>query len=396
MKKILKRLRYFKISDFIAPILFFIALIPSFCIKIINKIKRKKLWVICEDGNTARDNGYYFFKFVCEFHPEVKCFYVINNKASDFNKIKDYKNIIQFKSIKHWIYYLAANYNFSIHKHGNPCQSFFYIIHVIFKLYNNRVFLQHGITKDDSEWLYYKNTRFRYFICGAKKEYEYICEKFGYPEGNVIYTGFPRFDNLNKNETIDKQILIMPTWRNWLGGNYVTKSQFENTKYFNYWNDVLNDKELKTIAEKNNLKIYFYPHQHTQKFLSSFSSGSKNIIILDNSKKDIQEILKESKLLITDYSSVFMDFAYMYKPIIFYQFDYNEYREKQLKDGYFSYLEDGFGKVINEHNDLINQIKFYYNNGFVMEEKYYKRVDDFFEIRDCSNCERIYNFFITK
>ena len=70
---------------------------------------------------------------------------------------------------------------------------------------NNRVFLQHGITKDDAIMFYYKNTYFKYFICGAKKEFEYINEKFGYPDNNVIYTGFPRFDSLhnidvNKNK----------------------------------------------------------------------------------------------------------------------------------------------------------------------------------------------------
>lgn len=388
MKKILKKIRYIKPSDIFAPFIFLIMLVPSFIFRIYNKITNKKIWLICEDGRTARDNGFYFYKYMREKHSTEPCYYVIDKKSTDFTKVKKYKNLIQFGSLKHWLYYLSAKYNISIHKHGNPCQSFFYIIHVLLGLYNNRVFLQHGITKDDSPWLYYKNTKFRYFICGAKDEYEYIKEKFGYPSENLIYTGFARFDSLHECSVDKKMILVMPTWRNWMGGNYYSDEDFIKSDYYLKWNSFLNNEELNDFLEKNDFRIVFYPHQHVQKYIKFFISNSKRVTIADISKTDIQTALKNSKLLITDYSSVFMDFAYMEKLSIFYQFDYEKYRKFQLQEGYFKY-ENGFGPVYKTESSLIKGIESSLEKN--IDEKYLKRMRKFFEIRDKNNCERIYN-----
>ena len=390
MNKLVKKIRYIKISDIIAPVIFLSILIPSVIMKFINRLKKKSVWLICEDGKTARDNGYYFFKYIKSNYPEQNCFYVIDKNSSDYEKLKQYRDVVQFKSLRHWLLYLVADYNISIHKHGNPCQSFFYIIHVLLGLYNNRVFLQHGITKDDSPWIYYKNTKFKYFICGAKKEYEYVKSKFGYLPNNVLYTGFPRFDNLHDNIVNQNQILIMPTWRNWLGGNYLTEKKFAQTEYFTVWNGLINNEEFINFIEKNGITVFFYPHQHVQKFIYLFKSKSSNIMIVDNSKNDIQKLLKESQLLITDYSSVFMDFAYMNKPILYYQFDYKEYREKQLQEGYFSYKDDGFGSIVYSDEELLDRIKYYKFNNYEVEDKYKKRMLDFFELHDNNNSERIY------
>lgn len=388
MKKLLKRLRYFKFQDLIAPFIFLIMILPSLIFRLINKIKNRHLWLICEDGKTARDNGYHFFKYVRNEHPNDYCFYVIDKNSKEYEKVKKYENIIQFKSIKHWLYYMSAEYNISIHKHGNPCQSFFFIIHVVLNLYNNRVFLQHGITKDDSPWIYYKNTKFRYFICGAKREFDFIKERFGYPNGNVIYTGFPRFDNLNDLTINEKQILIMPTWRNWMGGNYYTKEDFLKSDFYLKWNSLLNDEELLNYLKQNKLYVLFYPHQHVQKFIDCFKFDKECIKIAKTQEIDIQSALKESKILITDYSSVYMDFAYMLKPVIYFQFDYEKYRNNQLQQGYYDYKKDSFGPVTYSIKQTITETKKILDGNF--DNKYINRMKKFFSIKDQKNCERIY------
>ena len=392
MKKVKDSFKYIKIKDIFSVFIFLFTFLPALFFKIYTIIRRKKIWLIMESENTARDNGYFFFKYLKENHPEINSYYVIEKTCPDYEKVKKYGNIIQYGSIKHWIYYLAAWYNISSQKSANPCYTVFYIIHVILGLYKNRVFLQHGITKDDAEWLYYKNCKFKYFICGAKREYEFIKEKFGYPEGNVIYTGFPRFDNLYNNNVNKKQILIMPTWRNWLGrvtNSLGEKQIFEKTEFYKNWNGFLNNKDFIEYIEKNDLKVLFYPHIQMQKFLDKFEIKSKNIEIL-TPKTDIQTVLKESALMITDYSSVYMDFAYMEKPVIYFQFDYKEYRKKQYQDGYYSYENDGFGPVCNQINELVSSFIDINENG--LEKKYIKRMNDFFELKDQKNCERIYKY----
>lgn len=398
MKKILDNIKYIKLKDLTSPFIFILILPFSILFKIINKIKKRELWLICENGRSARDNGYHFYKYIKEKYPNDYCFYVIDKKCNDYNKIKQYGNIIQFKSFKHWLFYLSAKFNISSQKDGNPNKPFFYIVHVIMGLFNNRVFLQHGITKDMSEWLLYKNTKFKFFICGAKKEYEYVKKMYGYPKESVKYIGFTRFDNLHNNKINKKQILIMPTWRNYLGrekNNLAHKIIFKETEFYKNWNKLINDKQLIDYIEKEEITILFYPHINMQKFLKEFKSTSSKIKMIDLNT-DIQQVLKESALMITDYSSVFMDFAYMRKPIIYFQFDQKEYREKQYAEGYFKYESNGFGPVFQNENDVVTQIINYAKFNFIPEDKYKNRMEEFFEIYDQKNCERQYQLLKLK
>lgn len=388
MHKIIDSIKYIKAKDLLAPFIFLAAIIPALIYKLILSVRKKPLWLICEDGNTARDNGYYFYKYIVEKHPEVNCRYVIRKQSTDYEKIKKIdRKIVQPFSLSHYVMYLAAKWNISNHKHGNPNQPLFYIIHVGLGLIKNRVFLQHGVTKDDSPWIYYKNTKFKYFICGAKREYDFVKEKFGYPVDSVVFTGFPRFDTLIDNSKDKKQLLIMPTWRNWLGretNSLQREIDFKETNYYKNWNGLLNNKDFLRYIEKNDIYVLFYPHQHMQRYLKDFIIQSKNIKVADMSQ-DIQDALRDSYLLITDYSSVYMDFAYMRKPVIYYQFDYDEYRKKQLSEGYFDYERDGFGPVCREQRSLIVAIK------KKIPADYSRREDAFFNLKDERNSERVFH-----
>lgn len=393
MRKLIDNLKYVKLKDILSIFLFIIAIPMSLIIKFKNKIDKKELWLICEAENTARDNGYHLYKYIRENFPNDLCYYAINKKSSDYEKIKEYGNIIQWSSLKHWVYYLAADKNISTQKAGNPCAPIFYVLQIYGILKNKRIFLQHGVIKDDLPYIHYKNTKFRLFVCGAKDEYEYVKKHFGYPKGYVQYLGLARFDNLYENQVNNKQILVMPTWRNWLGrdlNKFSQKEDFFDTDYYKYWNGFINNENLLKFIEDNDLIVYFYPHIHMQKFLKDFKTVSKNIKIVDNSDIDIQILLKESALLITDYSSVFMDFAYMNKPIIYYQFDKEYFRKHHLPEGYFSYEDDGFGEVLNNPEDVIDRVKKYVNNDYKNEEIYIKRANAFFKLHDKNNCKRTY------
>jgi len=394
VKKIKSDLKYVKIKDILDILILILVLIPSLIYKLYLKIANKKIWLICEAKDTARDNGYHLFKYIRTNYPKDKVYYAINKKSLDYQKVKEYRNIIQFRSLKHWIYYLCASLNISTQKYGNPSPAIFYFIHVCLGKLNNRIFLQHGITKDDATWLYYEKTKFKLFICGAKKEYEFIKEKFNYPENNLVYLGFSRFDNLYDNEVNKKQILIMPTWRTWLGRetNFSNKKQeFKNSEYLKKWNSLLKNKELVKYIEKNNITIYFYPHMNMHAFIKEFKVISRNIKIVSKDY-DIQKLLKESALLVTDYSSVYMDFAYMTKPIIYYQFDSKKYRENQLQEGYFKYSKNAFGKILIDEEDVVNKIIGYIKMDYKIESIYKKRMNEFFELKDQKNSERIYEY----
>ena len=189
----------------------------------------------------------------------------------------------------------------------------------------------------------------------------------------------------------------MPTWRQYIeqllseNDSIVNYGDFVQTNYYKKYNDLLNNVELQNILSQNNIELIFYPHHNVQKMAKCFKTTSKNIKIASKENYDVATLLKESKLLITDYSSVFFDFAYMQKPMIYYQFDEEEFFAKHYKKGYFDYRDDGFGSVVTKEKDLIEKIQKVIQNNFEMEEKYKKRIDGFFPLHDRRNCERIVN-----
>ena len=123
------------------------------------KRKRKDLWLICDSENEARDNGYWLYKYIREHHKEQDVMYAINKKSPDYARVKDLGPVVQYGSFMHWLYYLTASKNISSQKEGKPNAAVCYLLEVYGILKNKRIFLQHGITKDDVEFLHYKNTK---------------------------------------------------------------------------------------------------------------------------------------------------------------------------------------------------------------------------------------------
>ena len=61
-------------------------------------------------------------------------------------------------------------------------------------------------------------------------------------------------------------------------------------------------------------------------------------------------------LLVTDYSSVFFDVAFLRKPVVYYQFDEEEFRKYHYQKGYFDFRRDGFGPVCTTQEALLGAL----------------------------------------
>lgn len=395
MKRYLKRFREVKGIDWLTPVLFPFAWLVA---RLFYQSK-KKLMLIGESRQEARDNGYWLFRHIRENHPEQAVAYVIDFRSPDYQKVRDLGECIHYGSFKHWVYYLACGVIAVSQKECRPNTPFFYVLELMGWLKNKRVFLQHGITISDAKWLYYDQTKFVGFICGAKPEYDAVVRDFAYPEGSVRYLGFPRFDQLHDLTIQPKQILVMPSWRSWLANKTDARYAFNEgedftaSEYFKSWNAFLTDPGLKTFLESNDLQLIFYPHRKVQVHLNEFSKSSSHIQLADWKDYDIQELLKTSAFMITDYSSVFMDFAYMKKPMLFYQFDQGKFRKGQYAKGYFDYETDGFGPVFKKGpEEIVAYLKQAFANQFQLEESYQEKINAYFPLHDNNNSERVYNF----
>lgn len=367
------------------------------CIYILTKFlsyfyPKSDIWLISERGVDARDNGVCLFLYLKENCPWIKSYYVITNDSPDIIRLDKYRDsLICYKSIKHYLYYNRADVLISTHIYGfAPVPSMFMKLHKLFGINKKKftVMLQHGITKDYIQALDYKNTNLNLMVCGAQPEYEFMKEANGYSEDRIRYLGFCRFDNLLTHTSIKRQILIMPTWRTWLTAANILKSDYVE----NYLHLIL-DERLISFTKQNNYKIIFYPHHEVQPYINVFKNQNidDNVIIADKYNFDVQTLLKESALLVTDYSSVFFDFAYMKKPVCFYQFDVERYRNYHYSEGYFNY-EDSFGPVAYDCSTLVDNIITTINNNNEVLDIYKKNVDKYFPISDSNNCKRTVDY----
>ena len=101
--------------------------------------------------------------------------------------------------------------------------------------------------------------------------------------------------------------------------------------------------------------------------------------------------MKSSAFMVTDYSSVQIDFAYMKKPLSYFHFDYEEFSRKHYHKGYFDYAEDGFGPVFESDVDLMNYTEKQAEKSFVNDDIYLQRHKEFFTLYDTDNCKRNYD-----
>lgn len=351
--------------------------------------KSKDIYIVCERGTDARDNGYHMFKYIVNHHPDKNVFYVIDKKSADYPKVAKIGRVIHYKSWKHALYFVAARTKISTHYMGYaPGTPYFFAkARRYFKIPGKHILLQHGVTYNDQNGLHADRAQVDLFICGAKPEYEFVKNTFGHPNGVVRYTGFARYDNLHGYDT-KREILIMPTWRMYLAD--MNREEFMRSDYYIHWNEVLKNPQLSAMLQEHDLKVVFYPHYEMQKFIDCFNIEDENVVIANFDGYDVQKLLMDAKLLITDYSSVFFDVAYMKKPCIYYQFDKNEFYSHHYKRGYFDYTDDGFGEVVTDIETLLEALKRSVDAGLSLEPHYAQRIDNFFELHDTHNCERIF------
>lgn len=342
----------------------------------------KPVWLISERGFDARDNGWHLFKYMCSQHPEIRSVYVIDETSPDFEKVAAVGETVRQGSPAHYRLMHEAEALISTHAYGYTPDM------VIFKHLDNsnlfeasgvQIFLQHGVLDKDAEWIYRKNFKPDMFVVSTQKEYDLVRGLYGHPKDVVALTGLCRYDNLFPEKEPKKQILFMPTWRAWLQD--VDEMEFMSSGYFAHISRLLKSEELEKILVKYGYEMVFYPHIEMQKYIGAFG-GREHIRIADASTDDVQALLQDSAVLITDYSSVYFDFLYLQKPVIFYQWDMSEFAGNHYKGVVADY--ERYGPVTTTRKDLLDELK------KVIEGTSATQTEDIFRYRDHSHCERTY------
>ena len=199
-----------------------------------------------------------------------------------------------------------------------------------------------------------KNTD--YLIVSSSNIQDYYSEAFQIPKTKIKPLGLPRADYYFENHDIDdlkskffekydlsgdkKIVLYAPTFR-------------DEEKYNNVFNYLDLEKFNESLGDEYILALRLHPK--IKKFYSGeISSKGKYIDCSDYSSE--QELLLISDILITDYSSIMIEFALLNKPIIFFTYDFESYLTEE-RGFYFDFKSTVPGPVVYDSNQLIDVIK---------------------------------------
>lgn len=362
--------------------------------RLLKPFVRKRIWLITDKANRADDNGEAFFKYCCEKgDKDILPIFLIGKDSPDYERLKKIGTVLPYMSWQHKFAYLFAEKIISAYSHIELNNPFYDYVAAYQDMMQNCkfVFLQHGVIHTDVSNVLNRMTKnIQGFVTSAAREQQSITDLYGYDEDQVWLTGLPRHDFLYHDER--KSIVVMPTWRRDLFGayhaedsRYDLKPGFEQSDFYQFMHNLLTDERLRAVADKHGYSIEFVPHPVFFPYVDRFQLPD-NVKVYDETAV-YRDIFARNKLLVTDYSSVAFDFAYLRKPVIYSQFSALNHYER----GYFDYERDGFGEVVYNLEDTVNRLIEYIENDCRLKDEYRNRIDRFFAFDDRDCCKRVYD-----
>lgn len=361
-------------------------------------------WVLMDRIHDAGDSGEVLFRRLRNEHHEVNAWFAIEKGTADWNRLrKEFgKRVIAHGTLE-WKA-LMANCRHLLSSHADvaimkpPAVLEFHPVTWRF------TFLQHGVIKDDlNTWLGRKGIDL--FVTSTTAEHASIAgdgTSYPFTTKEVKLTGLPRFDRLREiglrfpPEQRDL-ILLTPTWRNWLVAPIAAGSQRRTfsddvlgSDFVQQWLTFLRAPELEEACRTQGLKLGFLPHPNMQALLERIDLPD-HVLPLSYEGNDVQEYFARAKVLVTDYSSIAFNAAYLNRPVVYFQFDADLVQQGGHvgRRGYFSYERDGFGPVIADARDAVAAVRAALDHGPDPLPEYQHRIDTAFTDRDGQCAERV-------
>ncbi|OED89078.1 CDP-glycerol glycerophosphotransferase family protein [Vibrio breoganii] len=359
--------------------------------------KRSNYWVFPSyfiGSGGFCDNSLAVFDEI-KYDKEIKKILLLNNTTERF----DGENVVTCKvnSLVGLYYLLVAKVIFVQHSFWLDYSSSLLSIRRGSK--RDIINLWHGVSIKD---ISHKNTGIinkyskvempNYFVISSSYvDCQNMKKAFKYTEADKFWiTGLPRNDflikdkeelpekyqkDLNFLEKLKKEdsfILYAPTYRE-LG----SEGQYE-----------FNDLELNQLEEfllDNKYKLLLRYHAYRKPISYQRLLSLKNVFEIDDSTvSDVRTIIRVSDLVITDYSSLYVDALYCNKACISFAYDYDNYMSQQR--GFFYNFIDIFpGHICKDFDGLLHEMGSYKEN-----KSSYKNVKDkLFQFEDANNARRV-------
>ncbi|MDR2574386.1 MAG: CDP-glycerol glycerophosphotransferase family protein [Desulfovibrio sp.] len=363
--------------------------------------KFRNAWMFIDKDTEADDNAEHLYRWVMREHPEINAWFALNASSHDWPRLEQegFKLVAHGSDAHKLCYLLSARLISSQMDH--------YIFNVVeekfFPDFSKPKFvcLPHGVTKDDvSDW--FNSIPFDLFITATHQETESIIgdgSPYLLTAKETRLCGFPRYDKWLEPGVTENLVFVMPTWRADLVGTWDGKGQrreinpdFYASRYVKMWREFFEDPRLEATLNNHHYGIVFFAHPGFEDYIEDMPFPD---FVEKRSKKhgSIVDAMKKSRVMITDFSSVAYDMAYMRKPVIYYQYENKDafIRSQSWKNGYVDYASMGFGPVCRNRDALCAALEEALRTGCVMGDIYAGRAAASFAFHDAHCRERAFD-----
>ena len=365
----------------------------------------RNAWVLMDRIHDADDSGEILFHYLRQHRPQVNAWFTVERGTPDWDRLRRSGvsgRLLAHGSLQWKLAMLNCRHLVSSHADAaviDPPE-----LRPLTERNWRFTFLQHGVIKDDlSAWLNPK--QISTFVTSTPQEHASIAgddTAYVFTTKEVKLTGLPRFDKLLAvadrvpSERRDL-VLLAPTWRNWLVPTLAAGSQrrslhdsFLASEFAEQWTTLLQSQELANACKAHGLTLGFLPHPNFADALHAMELPD-HLQPLSYDVPDVQEYFARAAVLVTDYSSVAFNTAYLGRPVVYFQFD----AERVLtgghvgRRGYFDYQRDGFGPVVDDVDAAVDAICALIERGCEPAPEHLARIQATFPLRDGRCCERV-------
>jgi CDP-glycerol glycerophosphotransferase (TagB/SpsB family) len=362
-------------------------------------MKRHPIWMYLDKIYKGGDSSEYLYKYSCAQKDGIRHYYLVDKKASDYARLKKegYRPLVR-GSLKHRLVFLLSDMMvisnstvFAFNNYGLVNSSYirdlvdFHVCCVQHGMSVQKIAVAQNRLRDNT----------RLYFCASLYEFKNLSRPvYDYVGYHALkLTGVPRYDGLVDRH--QKQIMISPTWRMQAAVPVRTSEGeqrdynplFKESTYYRVFNSLINDPRLLEAAKKYGYRIKYVLHPIVSAQVDDFDKNDYVDIVPAVGDMSYEQMFCESSLMVTDFSGIQFDFAYMRKPLVYL---HHKDIPQHYEEGSFFYDTMAFGEICHDNDELIDVLCEYMENGCVMKEEYVRRADDFFYYDDHNNCERIY------
>jgi len=357
----------------------------------------ERIWLYT-DRLDSTDNAFWQFRHDLEQRDSVARYYVCEapDKLEGASK-EERKSAIAFGSRKHKLLYLRCEKiitSFSQYSIIHPfSREAVKTLPTRFEV----IYLQHGVLHAKLEFLYHKkNIPCDRMVISTDFERLNMVANYGFDVKELILTGMARYDFLFPGRAPERRILLSPSWRqNLIGGLAQNKrkllcEEFLASRYFTETQAFLNSPRLAEFLEKHELTLDFQSHPIFRGYDGLFLIESPRVHL--GGAPDLNPYLA----MITDYSSIALDFVYLERPLLYFVPDYEDFlagRTHSYKELHIP-LEEGFGPLARTQDELLDALEELAVRDFAPDEIYRERMREFFDCREAAHRKGLYEVLV--